>query len=56
MTLENFYGPNHDSPNFYNTDTQIITVFENDQVIVCGDWNFIINPELGSDNNINVNS
>ena len=41
ITLANIYGPNEDNPNFYENLIQNISDFENENVIVCGDWNLI---------------
>ena len=39
------YGPNQDNPQFYNTLVQKISEFENDEILMCGDWNFVIDPD-----------
>ena len=41
ITLVNLYGPNEDRPQFYENLKQKIDEFETEQVIICGDWNFI---------------
>ena len=49
VTLLNLYGPNKDSPQFYDTISEIIQDFGNDYVIMCGDFNLVLNPELDYD-------
>ena len=50
ITLVNLYGPNEDRPQFYENLKQKIDEFETEQVIICGDWNFILDPEMDSFN------
>ena len=54
--LLNVYGPNQDSPNFYNYIIKKINGSENDQVIICGDWNFVIDPEIDCENYVHANN
>ena len=42
ITLANIYGPN---PNFYENLIKNIADFENENVIVCGDLNLILDTE-----------
>ena len=56
ITLVNIYGPNEDNPNFYTNIIQKISEFENDQVIICGDWNFVLDPDLDYNNYLHVNN
>ena len=35
---------------------QKISEFENDQVILCGDWNFVLDPDLDYNNYLHVNN
>ena len=44
---------------FYNNLLQKIEEFGNDQIVMCGDWNFILNPDIDiknyrQDNNPNA--
>ena len=50
MTLVYLYGPNQDNQIFYNNLLQKIVKFGNDQIIMCIDWNFILNPDINSKN------
>ena len=56
ITQVNIYGPNEDNPNFYTNIIQNISEFENDQVIICGDWNFVLDPDLDYNNYLHVNN
>ena len=41
VSLVNIYGPNQDSPDFYNKIYDIIHEFDNEFIILCGDWNLV---------------
>ena len=56
ITLVNLYGPNEDRPQFYENLKQKIDELETEQVIICGDWNFILDPEMDSFNYLHVNN
>ena len=56
ITLVNLYGPNQDNPNFYTNIKQNVSEFENDQVIMCGDWNFVLDPDLDYNNYLHINN
>lgn len=51
ITLINIYGPNEDNPVFYDTISEIIDNFGNDHIILCGDFNLVLNPVLDYDVN-----
>ena len=56
ITLVNLYGPNRDNPNFYTKIKQKVSEFKNDQVIMCGDWNFVLDPDLDYNNYLHNNN
>ena len=56
FTLVNLYGPNNDNPQFYENLIKKNSEFENEKVIICGDWNFVINPEIDSFNYLHINN
>lgn len=56
ITLVNVYGPNQDNPQFYRTLFNKISEFDNDQIIMCGDWNFILNPDIDYENYVHINN
>ena len=46
FTLLTLYGPNTDSPEFYNNINEILGDFENLSMVICGDWNMVQSFEL----------
>ena len=56
ITLVNIYGPNNDNLQFYENLKQKIKEFQNDHVIISGDWNLIINAEMDSYNYVHSNN
>ena len=55
-TLVNLYGPNDDKPKFYKELMQGYKSFNNDNIIMCGDWNLVINPDLDTNNYLHINN
>lgn len=53
--LINLYGPNEDKPKFYKELRQKYKSFNNENIIMCGDWNFVINPDLDTNNYLHIN-
>ena len=56
ITLASIYGPNEDNPNFYENLLRNIADFENENVIVCGDWNLVLDTEKDCFNYLHVNN
>ena len=56
FTLANIYGPNTDSPSFYENIFKIIDELGNESFILCGDFNCVINPELDYSNYKHINN
>ena len=56
ITLANIYGPNEDNPNFYETLKRNIAEFENENVIICGDWNLVLDFEKDCYNYLHINN
>lgn len=56
LTLINIYGPNEDSPNFYTYVSTVIEEFNNEEVIICGDFNLVQNQESDTYNYRNINN
>ena len=54
ITLANLYGPNQDNPNFYTNIKQKVSEFENDRVILCGYWNFVLILDLDCNNYLHI--
>ena len=42
ITLVNLYGPNEDNPQFYENILKKVAEFENENVILCDDWNLVL--------------
>ena len=56
ISLASIYGPNEDNLNFYETLLRNIADFENENVIVCGDWNLVLDTEKDCFNYLHVNN
>ena len=56
FTLVNLYGPNEDKPKFYKELRQKYKSSDNEYVIMCGDWNFVIIPDLDTNNYLHINN
>ena len=56
FTLINLYGPNDDKPKFYKELRQKYISLNNDNIIMCGDWNLVINPDLGTNNYLHISN
>ena len=56
VTLVNICGPNNDSPQFYENLKHKIEEFQNEKVIICGDWNMIIDVKMDSNNYLHINN
>ena len=57
ITVITIYGPNQDSPDCYDINAQTIDDFENDNIVICGYFDLVLNPEIDYDKNYkNVNN
>ena len=56
IILANVYDPNQDNPQFYRTLFQKKSEYDNDQIIMCGDWNFVLNPGINYENYLHINN
>ena len=54
LTLVTIYGPNHDSPLFYENLQAVVEDIGNHDVIIVGDFNTVLDPELDYSNYIAV--
>ena len=46
ITLLTLYGPNIDSPDFFYDIMNLIEDFGNENYIICGDFNLVLNPHI----------
>ena len=56
VTLINIYGPNRDTPGFYEDIKEKMLKYENSFFILGGDFNMVLNPEIDSYNYVQVNN
>ena len=55
INLINIYAPNHDEPQFFSK-IRDLSEKESDYVIICGDFNLVLNPTQDSDNYTSINN
>ena len=56
ISLINIYGPNRDSPEFYEQIGNMLKEQGNEVTIWTGDFNLVLNPDLDIKNYININN
>ena len=56
ITLINIYGPNRDSPAFFDHIKDDIKEFDNELIIFTGDFNLTLNPEIDTKNYTGINN
>ena len=56
LTLLSLYGPNNDTLIFFEQIMSIIEIFGNENYIICGDFNLVLNPYIDCDNYLHVNN
>ena len=56
VTLLSLYGPNTDSPAFFDDIMNIIDDFGNESYIICGDFNLVLRPDIDYNNYCHVNN
>ena len=56
ITLINLYRPNEDNAQFYENLIRKIAEFENEHLIMCGDWNFVLDFDKDTSNYLNINN
>ena len=50
------YGPNDDRPIFYQNLAHDIAEFDNNSMILCGDWNLVMEQEKDTENYLHMNN
>ena len=56
ITLITIYGPNTDSPMFYDKIIDVLNLFDNESCIICGDFNLVLDPDKDYSNYRNINN
>lgn len=56
VTLINIYSPNNDCPTFFSKVSDVIENFDNQSIIITGDYNLVQNQDLDTYNYCNVNN
>ena len=56
LTFVNIYGPNDDSPDFYDNLKEKILKQGNSGIIVVGDWNLLLDPSIDCKNYKHINN
>lgn len=56
ITLFNIYGPNTDSPSFYEDVQYMLNEFNNPHSIICGDWNLVFEESMDCFNYVRLNN
>ena len=56
ITLVNLYGPNSDEPSFYDDINKRILQQGNNDIILVGDWNLLLDPNVDGKNYKHINN
>ena len=56
VTLINIYGPNTDSPEFFEAIRDILIDLDNLYFVICGDYNIALKPDIDTFNYTNINN
>ena len=56
LILANVYGPNRDTPEFYQNIKDILASYQNQNIIIGGDWNLVLDTEKDYKNYLHVNN
>ena len=56
LSLAVVYGPNQDNPNFYQNMQKTLTRFGNQKILIVGDWNLLLDPEVDGKNYKHINN
>ena len=56
ITLATLYGPNNDDPNFFEFLERKIIEMGNKDIIINGDWNLLLNPQIDGLNYKHINN
>ena len=56
INLIDLYAPNSEDPNFFSEIDKLITYEDADYVVMCNDFNLVLNPSKDSQNYVNINN
>ena len=56
VRLINIYAPNLDTPDFFQNLAEFIDQNKQDYLVICGDFNLVMNPNLDSYNYVSINN
>ena len=56
ITLANIYAPNNDEPSFFEKLENNIKFHGNNNVIIVGDWNLLLDPSIDGKNYKHINN
>ena len=56
LSLVNIYAPNRDDPNFFKQLKQHILEAGNTNILIVGDWNLLLEPDVDGTNYKNINN
>ena len=56
ISLVTLYGPNKDKPTFFENINLILDELGNEHIIMCGDFNLVLEPEIDTENYQHVNN
>ena len=56
ILLVSVYGLNRDTPAFYEELTEMVKEYQNHNIIIVGDWNLVLDPQLDSYNYKHINN
>ncbi|GFO02758.1 reverse transcriptase-like protein [Plakobranchus ocellatus] len=56
FTLGCVYGPNRDEPSFYQILEERIKLMQNQNLIIVGDWNLLLDPDMDGENYLHINN
>ena len=54
--IMNLYGPNRDNPDLYQEIEEHVQELMAPNIILAGDWNLVLNPDIDYDNYKHVNN
>ncbi|GFO33597.1 endonuclease domain of the non-ltr retrotransposon line-1 [Plakobranchus ocellatus] len=54
FTLGCVYGPNRDEPSFYQILEERIKLMQNQNLIIVGDWNLLLDPDMDGENYLHI--